>query len=421
MPPTRIPFLLYGDGPRLRSGLARIARDLAMRLYAEQEELGIRFMQIGVDYPDGWHWQPWDFYGFQPTMQDQGWSALKRIEEECKGRGEPRPILLTIMDPSRVWDLLRVHGDPYMGQQANLQMDAWGYFPIDAHNAQGRVGGPAAEAVQLTNRVLAYGQYGAQVLRRTLQDGKRSSRVSFLPHGLEPGVFVPSIPLTDAHDDFRVWALRAQARGALRIGCVATNQARKDLGLLFQSMAALKSQGHDIACWLQTDRLTNVWDVGELVKSLGLARDEVCVSTENLSDRQLAAQYAWSDVTLAPGLGEGFGYPIVESLGCGTPVAHGKYAGGVDLIPEPRWLVDPVAFRLESCYAVQRPVFDPAEVARALASAAHTKRADPQTIAAYCSGAVAHLSWQALWPRWKQWISKGIQERQQADETQPVS
>ena len=72
----RIPLIIFGDGPRLHSGLARIARDLAVRLYAESDSLGIRVLQVGIDTGVGWHWQPWDFYGFQQSSHGFGRDAM---------------------------------------------------------------------------------------------------------------------------------------------------------------------------------------------------------------------------------------------------------------------------------------------------------------------------------------------------------
>lgn len=413
MADDRIPFILYGDGPRIPSGLARIARDLMVRLVGAEDELGIRVAQVGVDWPGGWHWQAWDFCGFQPSQTDQGRAALTAVVAQLTQETGQRPIVLMIMDPARCYDLTRWHGyDDADPEDALVQAEFWGYFPVDAHNQLGRFGGPARKAVWSCTRVLAYGRYGAGVLKETLdsvtEEGEVKRPVSYLPHGIETQIFRPSAPLSDADADWLAWAQTVPPT-ALKIGCVATNQARKDFGLLFTTVAHLKAQGQEIALWLHTDKLTHIWDVGELVLTCGLQKAEVAVSVDEITDPQLAARYAWSDVTIAPGLGEGYGYPIVESLACGTPVVHANYAGGVELIPERRWLVEPTAWRLESLYALLRPVLDPRVVADTALLA--WVRAERRTRVAYCAGAVAHLDWRALWPRWRSWIAKGLQAR----------
>jgi glycosyltransferase involved in cell wall biosynthesis len=415
----RIPFILFGDGPRLHSGLGRIARDLATQLVARQEDLGIRLVQVGVDYPSGWHFLPWELYGFQPTERDMGRSAMQVVLHELQQEEVERPIVLLMTDPSRCFDLTRASLDPEQGadrqvtvRETRLQAEWWGYFPIDGHNPSERVGGPAAEAVKACTRVLGYGRYGAGVLKRTLD----AERVAYLPHGLDLRVWHPAYTLEQAHPDFAAWAQGAGS--ALRIGCVATNQPRKDFGLLFAAVADLKQRGYPVRLWLHTDLEVKAWSVVELARSFAFTYEELAVTAlpvgvPPLPDEQLAAQYAWSDVTCAPGLGEGFGYPIVESLACGTPCVHGRYAGGVELIPDPRWLVEPVAWRLESGYVIQRPVFKPADMAAALELAATYKRTQTKACQAYCAGSVAHLDWRYLWGRWESWIRKGLETRRE--------
>jgi glycosyltransferase involved in cell wall biosynthesis len=401
-----VPLLLFGDGPTLPSGLARIARDLATRLYLEQEALGITLCQVGITEAQGWPWQGWPVYAFQETERDRGRAAVEQALADVRAVGGPQPIVWIITDPARGFDLTREQPrDLNSLESGYLDAELWGYFPIDAHNLQGTIGGPAMQCVSRMTRVLGYGKYGAGVLKASINS---QMPVSYLPHGIETRVFAPT-PITKADARFVDWALpKAATKDHLKIGCVATNQPRKDLGLLFTTLNELKAQGLRIACWLQTDVLTKTWDIGELARTCGLRRDEIFVSTEEISDVELAARYTWSDLTIAPGLGEGFGYPIVESLSCGTPVIHGNYAGGAAYIPDPTWLVEPVAWRLESVYALLRPVFDPKDWARAIRGLVAQQAHDPQALQAYCRGSVAHLDWQQLWPRWRHWIQKGL-------------
>lgn len=405
----RIPFLLFGDGPRVQSGLARIARDLAVRLHLEAEALGIAFAQVGIDYPTGWHFEAWPFYGFQPTMQDYGRIALIKACADLQRDTGQRPIVLTIQDPARIYDLIR--RDKYwrslpIGAET-IDATFWSYFAVDAHNPQGKIGGPAAAAVQAVDRVLGYGKWGAQVLHATL--GAAAPAVEYLPHGLDTRLFRPGAARVEADDTFIDWHDATRHRNPLIIGCVAANQPRKDFGLLFSVVAALQHRGHEVALWLHTDLLTGMaWDIGELATQFCLRKDQVFVSTDDtLSDQALAYRYTCSDVTIAPGLGEGFGYPIVESLACGTRVFHGNYAGGVELIPDPAYLIEPAAWRLESVYALARPVYDPQAWADAILAA---PRVEPAVLA----GSVAHLDWQHLWPRWRSWFTQGLQQYREA-------
>lgn len=423
----RRPLLIYGDGPRLPSGLGRIARDLTLRLHNEDEALGITVVQVGVDPPDGWHWQAWPVFGFQPTFHDQGRTAVTLALHDYLD-SDQIPIVFMVMDPSRCFDLTRKNEDTL------LPAHFWGYFPIDSENVAGRLSGPAAEAVWSCQRVLAYGRYGATVLQRTLQaqaeeklEGQApqgqlaATPVSYLPHGLDAH-FQPTDPVL-AGEQFVRWR-QALPRDAWILGCVATNQPRKDLSLLFSVGSLLKRDGIEVGVWLHTDQLTNAWDIGQLAHDFGYTAREVCVSVGEgetiLTDAQLCARYTASHCTLAVGLGEGFGYPIVESLACGTPVVHGNFGGGTTLLPRREWLVEPAAWRLESCYAVKRPVLDPRTVAEAVKRAVLFKHAAPQLCEAYCQGAVDHLRWDTLWPRWRRWFQLGLQAPSPARRGRPA-
>jgi glycosyltransferase involved in cell wall biosynthesis len=412
MADTRIPLIVFGDGPRYTSGLARIARDLCVRLYLKEEALGIRVLQVGLDGGQGWHWQAWPFFGFQQTEKEFGRRAVDEVLEQLERVGAPTPIVWMITDPARCFDLTREVDEAerrakqlrYTTLTAAAQF--WGYFPIDAHNIHQAIGGPAAQAVQTCERVIAYGRYGAGVLKRTLAQGTDAKwediALPSLPHGLEPGAFIPR-ELKEADRGFAHWAFVNGDQRAIKIGCVATNQPRKDLALYFSTLSELQTSGSPILAWLHTDRMTHAWDVGQLAYDFQIPRERIYVSVGELTDAELAARYSWCDLTIAPGLGEGFGYPIVESLACGTPVVHGNYAGGVELVPTPAWLVEPFAWRLESCYNLLRPVYQPKAFAQAVRAvmAGHVPRS-------YCQGAVRHLGWDQLWPRWRSWITKGL-------------
>ncbi len=419
---TLQPLLIFGDGPRVNSGLARIARDVTVRLVANSEALGLQIAQVGVDDPGGRAWQSWDTYGFQPHRGDYGRQMVAQAGRDLVAETGQEAIVLAMTDPGRVFDLTR---EPYdRDDDPRLDLPVWGYLPIDATGPRGTIGGPALASLCAMTRVLGYGRWGAQVLSASLhearargkelasQEADQPIRVPYLPHGLDLDTWKPTAPGADDRG-FWTWYDKRRAADALIVGAVATNQPRKDLGLLFAAMAELKVRGVPVGLWLVTDMATNAWDVGELAFQFAFTKAEVhlTITTQEgaLTDAALAARYSQSHCTVAPGLGEGFGYPIVESLACGTPVVHGNYGGGVELVPAARWLFQPVAWRLESIYALQRPVYHPTDVATAIL---RTQDQGPigvsPTQRAYCTGSVHHLSWRTLWPAWEQWIRQGL-------------
>ena len=250
--------------------------------------------------------------------------------------------------------------------------------------------------------MIAYGRW-ASVIYKTLRAGP----VAYLPHGMDCATF--GHPVEEWEEPWVAEQLGPYVkREDLLIGCVATNQARKDLGLYFETLQVLKDRGWPVYGWLHTDVLVKAWSVSELIEACGLQR-RVTVSTAAYTDRQLATLYQRCALTMAPGLGEGFGYPIVESLASGRPVVHGDCGGGRELVPKCEWRFPVRETRVDGIYAQRRPVFRAEDAANAIERVIGWQtEVGERTAAAYCKGAVAHLDWAALWPRWYAWIKQGL-------------
>lgn len=383
----RTPLLLVGDGPHEPTGLGRIARDLAALVV--DSDLPIDLVQVGGSIPPVW--TRWRHIPMGEADRGEDWGAGYVAEIWRSLWGDRPGICWLIWDPGRV--------AAYVTLRAPVQI--WAYTAIDAPNRLGTISGPAADALQTIDRVIAYGRWASQVIKAV------RSPVPYLPHGLTLQTYQEPASVEE-----QLWAGTQLGphvkRHSLIVGCVATNQARKDLGLYFQTLAELKARGYHVYGWLHLDVLTKAWAVAQLVEDCGLAK-QITVSLELYSDRQLACLYQACDVTIAPGLGEGFGYPIVESLASGVPVIHGDFGGGAELVPKTEWRAPVREIRLEGIYAQQRPVFKPEDVANAVERAIGWKnQVGAETAAAYCRGAVAHLDWQSLWPRWYAWIKAGL-------------
>ena len=380
----KTPLMLLGDGPQEATGLGRIARDLGGMIV--NSNLPVDFVQVGGSVPPTWN--DWRHYPLD-RGDDWGASCAAALWESIFGT-QPG-ILWIVWDPGRLAAFRHI--------QAPVQK--WAYTAVDSENINQTLGGPAAAAIQDFDQVLAYGRWASTVLR-TLRP-----KVSYLPHGLNTGIYTE--PPTD-DDSAEVQAIIGPNRrtGQRLIGCVATNQARKDLALFCRSLAALRDHGHKVYGWLHTDTMVKAWAVPQLIDDFGLGR-HITVTLPTLTDRQLARLYQACSVTIAPGLGEGFGYPIVESLAAGTPVVHGDFGGGRELVPKIEWRFPVRAIRLESVYALKRPVYDADDVANAVIRAWDWQESvGLETAQAYCRGTVAHLDWRSLWPRWEQWIARGL-------------
>ena len=385
----RTPFLIVSDGPQESTGLGRIARDLGSLIH--ESDLPVDLVSLGGPIPPIWTTWRHIPMGEAERRDDWGRGYIEQVWRSL-WRGMPG-ILWVIWDPSRLAALLGL----------DVPAQIWSYPAIDAANHRGSIGGPAGEALHHADRVIAYGRWASQIIKTM-----REEPVPYLPHPLDLATY--SAPATWEEAAWVTQQLGPQVGSLDRIvGCVATNQPRKDLGLYFQALRALADRGHHVYGWLHTDTLVKAWSVVQLVEDCGLQR-RVTVSTREYTDRQLALLYQRCSVTIAPGLGEGFGYPIVESLASGTPVAHGDFGGGRELVPRREWRFPVRELRLEGIYGQQRPVFRAEDVANAIERIWSWREGIGEATArAYCQGAVAHLDWQSLWPRWRGWIRQGLE------------
>lgn len=383
-----LPLLLLGDSPRMPTGLGRIARDLAAQLYDRREVLGIDLFQAGWEdqasastaFTPPWPWAPfWDLGG------DWGATTVRKMAAARFGPETP-VILLGVWDPGRI--SAYVLGESWHG-------DTWGYLAVDGVNPKGTLGGMVPTTIRALDRVLAYGRWGSEILRPLRGDGPEAA-IPYLPHGILP----------QAEPDWRPsWLDRLHPSRPI-LGVVGSNQPRKDWHAVIAALADLPGW----QAWLHIDQLvTTAWSLPELITLYGVS-DRVVVTTPDtpgMSDAGLYASYAACTVTLCPGKGEGFGYPLVESLALGTPAVGLDYAGGVELVPRSDWRVSPAVDQFQGAYVLNRPAFHVERLIGAIKEAAAFK-AQPYG-AAYCRGAVAHLDWAHLWPRWEVWVRRGLE------------
>lgn len=373
------PLLIVGDGPAEPTGLGRIARDLCHLI--SQSDVPVELVQVGGSIPPAW--TAWEHY---PLERDEDWGAgyVKALYESRFG---DRPgIVWVIWDPGRLL--------PFT--QMGLPVQLWTYTAVDGFNRNRVLSGPAAAALQRFDRVLGYGRWAAKILKQTLGTG-----ISYLPHGLvSTGPYSPEYA-RDALGPYR-------SDGTQVVGCVMTNQFRKDHATYFGLLRGLLDEGYKVFGWLHSDVPVKAWSLPQLVEDFGLQK-HVRITTYHMTDSQLRSMYEACAVTVLPSLGEGFGYPIVESLAAGTPVVHGHWAGGAELVPRTEWRVPVRQTRLEGIYALERPVWDVRDWVNATIRALDWREAvGDATCRAYCAGSVAHLNWQYLWPRWQAWIRKGL-------------
>jgi glycosyltransferase involved in cell wall biosynthesis len=310
--------------------------------------------------------------------------------------GNETGIIFSIWDPSR----LTWFSCPQYLPNGNLKtflmgrhFQRWGYFPIDSLGPGGKLTTMARETLLGYDRILAYTAWGQQVIENTT-----GRKVEWIPHGINTHTFSPQ-----GRERGREFLGPRAHMDDLVIGCVATNQARKDWGLVFTVASKLREKHPNLLLWCHTDLQERHWSFPALVNDFGMGNN-VLITVGRMKDSELALAYSACDVTLHPGLGEGFCFPLAESLACGVPGITGNYGGAPEMVPCKDWLIDPHSWRLDTLHNCLRPVFLPEDWLAAIEKVLEST-VSPET----CTSAVSHLSYANLWPAtWEKWFLEGL-------------
>jgi glycosyltransferase involved in cell wall biosynthesis len=252
-----------------------------------------------------------------------------------------------------------------------------------------------AAALEGFDRHLAYGMFGAKVISDTM--GWKEA-CDWMPHGLNMDVFQPR-DKTGTRIGMEI------PKDNYVIGVVMTNQTRKDWGLAFEiiKLVAERCSSH-LTVWCKTDSIDRYWDFRALITDFGLG-DMVRLDLTALNDTELSYMYSMCDLTFLPSLGEGFGYPIVESMACGVPCITGGYGGGAELLPSDRYKVEPCAYRYESAFNCLRPVYRAADWADVI-----SRELVRLPSAEDCRMQVDYLNWPNLSTVWTRWFREGLHD-----------
>jgi glycosyltransferase involved in cell wall biosynthesis len=403
-----IPLLFFSDAVGAQSGLARITRDICLRVNKHLPGL-FRVASIGYGSA-GSSKLPWQQYHW--TFRDD--YVIGELPEVWYDfAGDQRGIFLTVHDASRMLWLAR----PDQGVDARQEPKLYkflqqrpflkvGYFPIDASGINGKFCMALAETYKGYDRVLAYTKWAEQLLLQTLgAEESRKRALGSLPHGIDTSVFYPR-PRQEARLAFRDRLIGPELASRyplnvgnkLCIGIVATNQSRKDYGLGIEAVAKI-AKTRDVLLWIHTDVPERQWSIPGLLQDFGLTRDAF-LTVGHRTDEDLAQSYSACDVTICPGLGEGFCFPAAESLACGCPIVAGDTAAIPEFAPE-NMLCPPVAYRIESPYSIYRPVYSAAEWAdKVLELTAQEQPMERKSLLP------PELDWNGtiLWPAWEKWF-----------------
>ena len=410
------PVMLISDSVSAPTGLARIARDLAVGIHKNLGDI-YRLATFGFGAPMDCS------LGFpQITAENTDEFILPTLPEAWNGfAGNEKGIVLCVWDASRLgWfstptTAEKLTGPKYRSLAKWLEkppFEKWIYCPLDASGPNGKLTFSLMKTLYGFDRILAYSEWGRAIIEATIgTEAAEAKHLCALPHGIHTDVFSQSPDRQLLRSVFPkltgstsiIAEHRGIAEDEVLIGIVATNQERKDWALGIKTVAILADKGMKVRLWIHTDVLNRNWDILGLLIDYGMLGDRTLISTGYLSDEEMADAYSACDVTLGIGP-EGFGYPIFESMFCGTPCVHGDYGGAPEHMPA-EYLVEPFAERIQGVYSQERPLYRAEDFVKAVEGVVG-KRAVPPS----------RLDWKNLWPRWEAWFRESVKVDEVPDE-----
>jgi glycosyltransferase involved in cell wall biosynthesis len=214
--------------------------------------------------------------------------------------------------------------------------------------------------------------------------------LDWIPHGLNLDTFKP-VDRTYARSGWGV------GEKELVLGCVMANQERKYWPVVLEALARL-----DARLWIHTDTLVPLpgkgyWNIGALAVEYGVG-SRILYEDRELSDKELAMRYSACDATVVVSGGEGFCYPVAESMACGTPAVTGSYGAQAEIAAI---AIHPAAYRITTQHNVRWAVYKPEDLVEGIRAALAVNRNQ-------CRESVGHLDWRKIGIVWQKWFRKGI-------------
>lgn len=427
------PLLIVSDNPAGHTGLGIITRELATRIHENLSDVfrvgtagiggnhsarlpfpnwPIQQLQnnIPVDLPAIWQDFAGDEKGIGLFVLNHSWLQWLAMPERLPVGHHLREFLGVSGKPDTMteeaWNRLTPQLQKILGNKGAGPFKKWLYCPVDGDLPDGTLGLESRAILAGMDRILGYTPFASKTIEKTL--GLSAGTIPNLPHGCDTSVFFPR----DRAEARRTFVNRLSEGKAdfpllddtILIGAIATNSFRKDWGLCFEVCQELLNRGKNIFLWAHTNSLDVVgtqtfWSLMALVHQFAM-KDRVILTTHHISTEDMPWFYSACDVTIGIGSGEGFGYPIVESIACGTPVIHGDYAGGAEFVPK-EFLVPMSGYRLEGKWMIRRPCFAASDWADKVEFALTPEGKSLAKLPEY-------IDWDNAWPAWSRWLTDGL-------------
>ena len=276
------------------------------------------YTPVKIDpWGDSWRIFPVDGYGTQEMIR----SVMQK----------EKPDVLWFMTDPRFYGWLWEMENEIRSKIPMVYYHVWDNFPAPEFNGK---------FYRSTDEIVCI----SKVTHKILQEVSPEVPSYYLPHAVNSEIFKPA---KTEEEKQQIAKLRNQilASGGLKHDKRKIyfwnnrNARRKQSGtLIWWFKEWLDKVGHDKAMLLMhTDaRDPHGQDLPHIINKLGLNKGQVMLSTNKLSQQDLANLYKAADFTINISDAEGFGLATLESLSCGTPIIVNMTGGLQEQVTDTR-------------------------------------------------------------------------------------
>jgi glycosyltransferase involved in cell wall biosynthesis len=356
--PLRVGLNLLFMGERA-SGVGRYATELPGALLAAEPTVEVDVF-VSRDAPASLRGEPW--------AESVRWTTLP-----VTANGPPFHVLaqfaaLPPLALARRLDVLHSPANtgpvltPGVASVVTLHDLIWLHRPAEWESSvmvQRRMRMLVNHCVRHADRVFAVSHAAADDFVRTL--GITRARIDVTPSGVRVPTATPSLARVELSDRLRL-------KGARVVLCVAQKRPYKNLHTLVQALAELDPDVVLVLPGSPTEYERELW---ALAGQLGV-RERVRIPGW-LSEDELEALYALSDLFVLPSLIEGFGLPVLEAMARGVPVACSNVSALPEISGDAALSFEPE--RQEEVTAALRRLLDDRALAERLIARGHERAA----------------------------------------------
>ncbi|PDV99082.1 glycosyltransferase family 4 protein [Candidatus Chloroploca asiatica] len=191
----------------------------------------------------------------------------------------------------------------------------------------------AMRGLHRADHLVADSHYTKQTLIEHL--GLAPERISVVHLGIDHERFQPRV----VTEELRIhYGLPSGQRYLIYVG---SEDPRKNLGTLLQALSIVRRQHPEV----ELIKVGRAHFMAERQRLVTLA-EELGISTaihwlDEVPEEDLPALYSLADLCVMPSLYEGFGFPVLEAMACGTPVVAANAASLPELVGDAGVLIDP--------------------------------------------------------------------------------